>query len=1411
MKEQAKTKGQLIKELQELQQRITDLEKSEIKHKQAEKKLRESEEEFRNLFENAKDGLIFLDKLGRILKVNERAVQIFGGSRKEVLGKHFIKLGVFPLNVIPLMQRVFKEALTKKKFKLNDICIKNKRGEEIHLECSATSIKKNNKIKGLLVIVRDITQRKFAEDELRRHRRHLETLIEERTAEQKKTNEQLQLEISERKRAEDVLRESERRFRSVVENSHDGILIVDDAYRLIYANNELYRIVGYPLEEIIGQDFRKFLDEESKQLVVNRYIQRQRGKKVPPRYEFNIVRKDGKKRRVEVSSTILKNSNGKVKTVAQVLDITERNQIEEALRQSEEKFRTISSSALDGIIMTDNNGNISYWNDATENVFGYTKEEAYGKHMKIIIPEKYHEAYKKGFRRFKTTGKGPKIEKTLELTGRRKDGTEFPLELSLASVKIKNKWNALGIVRDITDRKRMEEALRQSEKRFKELWNNAPVAYHTLDTKGTITSVNQTELKMLGYSYKEMVGKPIFEFILSEQQAEAQKRFKQKISGKHIPRAENRIYLKKDGSKLYVMIDDVLEYDDDGKITGIKTTMVDITNRKQMEEALQENKERYKALFDRSLYCVYVHDFEGKFLDANKAALSLLGYTKKDIPSLNFSSLLDKNQLAIAVNNLEELKRAGYQKNPSKFKLRKKDGEFVWVETEASVIYRNGKPYAIQGIARDITEPMKAGEALQESKEKYRTLAENAMDGIYIISPEGFEYVNPAFEKILGYRSKEVCNKDFNFVDLIHPEDRKLVWERENGRKKGKKLPPKYSFRILTKSGKTKYVEVNTISLPGERVRVLGILRDITKRMRAEEALRESEERYKTLVQTSPDAVTVTDLEGNITYVSQQTLKLHGFKSAKEVLGKSAFDFIAPEHHEKAIINLQKTLKDGNIRDVEYTLLKKDGTRFIGELSSALIKDADGNPKMFIATTRDITERKRAEEIIKESKERYRDLVEKAGVAILIDDKEANIKYCNNKFAEMFGYSVEEIKKMKIQSVVHPDDAEKVTKFHKGRIQGKKVPSRYECRGVKKDGSVINIEINAEALKNNGNIIGTRSYMWDVTERKQTVEAMQASEQKFKTLFDSASDAIFIHDLDGKLLEVNQVACKRLGYNREKILQMSLSDIDRPKQAASIPERIEELYNRGHIFFETAYAHRDGTVIPIELSSRIIEYEGKPAALSIARDITERKLAEEERKQSFGRLRKALEETVNALASAVEMRDPYTAGHQHRVTSLACAIAKEMGLPSEKIDGIHMAGVIHDVGKIRVPAEILSWPGRLTDIDFNVIKTHPQVGYDILKTIELPYSVAKIMLQHHERMDGSGYPAGLKGEEILIEARILAVADVVEAMASHRPYRAALGIEKALDEISRNKGILYDAEVVEACLRLFKDKKFKFK
>jgi len=245
---------------------------------------------------------------------------------------------------------------------------------------------------------------------------------------------------------------------------------------------------------------------------------------------------------------------------------------------------------------------------------------------------------------------------------------------------------------------------------------------------------------------------------------------------------------------------------------------------------------------------------------------------------------------------------------------------------------------------------------------------------------------------------------------------------------------------------------------------------------------------------------------------------------------------------------------------------------------------------------------------------------------------------------------------------------------------------------------------------------------------------------------------------------------------------------------------------------ECVFLGREGRRVVVEINAEPLVYNGKiTGALVTMRDVTAQKLVEEELNNTLGSLRRSLDVIIKTLSRAVESRDPYTSGHQHRVSDLARAIAQDMDLPLDVIDGIRMAGVIHDVGKISVPSEILSKPGRLHYMEMGLIQIHPTIGFEILRNIDFPWPVAAIVLQHHERMDGSGYPYGLMGEDILLEARIISVADVVEAMSSHRPYRASIGVEDALQEIESGSGILYDPRVVSVCVKLIRKKGYTFR
>jgi PAS domain S-box-containing protein len=323
------------------------------------------------------------------------------------------------------------------------------------------------------------------------------------------------------------------------------------------------------------------------------------------------------------------------------------------------------------------------------------------------------------------------------------------------------------------------------------------------------------------------------------------------------------------------------------------------------------------------------------------------------------------------------------------------------------------------------------------------------------------------------------------------------------------------------------------------------------------------------------------------------------------------------------------------------------------------------------------------------------------------------------------------------------------------------------------------------------------------TERRQAEKALLESEERYRMIFEQSMDAIMLTIPDGSIINVNPEACRMLGYKADELMALvrnKVTDTTDPRLAAALEERARTGKFKG----EVSFIRKDGTRFPCEISSVIYkDSEGNDRASMIIRDITERIQREEN-------LRKVINGIINALVLAVEARDPYTAGHQRRVAQLALALGKEMNLTAVQVEGIAVAASIHDIGKISVPADILSKPAVLNEIEYQMVKIHPVAGYRILKDIEFPWPIASIVLQHHERLDGSGYPDGLKGKEILLESRIVSVADVVEAIASHRPYRPAFGINIAIEEISQKRGILYDPDAVDACLKLFNEKGFKF-
>jgi PAS domain S-box-containing protein len=316
-------------------------------------------------------------------------------------------------------------------------------------------------------------------------------------------------------------------------------------------------------------------------------------------------------------------------------------------------------------------------------------------------------------------------------------------------------------------------------------------------------------------------------------------------------------------------------------------------------------------------------------------------------------------------------------------------------------------------------------------------------------------------------------------------------------------------------------------------------------------------------------------------------------------------------------------------------------------------------------------------------------------------------------------------------------------------------------------------------------------------------------------LMESLKNYYFIYSCNryGEVTHVSPSVMNVLGYSKDEFLELTQKSGQYFSMNEKYSVRSEDSLNGNKTEpYEIQLPHKNGTPCWLEVSEfPTCDENGSVAGVEcILHNISDKKMAELELQASVEKLRNALAGTIQAMALTVETRDAYTAGHQRRSANLARAIAQEMGLTEYEVDGIRMAGVSHDIGKISIPAEILSKPGALSDLEYILVKTHPQAGYDILKGIDFQWPIAEIVLQHHERLDGSGYPKGIEGDKMLIEAKVLAVSDVVEAMTAHRPYRATLGIDAALEEISANKNNLYDAAIVDTTVDLFTKKEFQF-
>ncbi len=645
--------------------------------------------------------------------------------------------------------------------------------------------------------------------------------------------------------------------------------------------------------------------------------------------------------------------------------------------------------------------------------------------------------------------------------------------------------------------------------------------------------------------------------------------------------------------------------------------------------------------------------------------------------------------------------------------------------------------------------------------------------------------------------------------------------------------------------------EPQELDIDQERAALLFMLEDIERgRQSAEQAHRE----WVTALDAMNDPVFMHDKDYRIMRCNRAYAEQAGM-SPRDAIGKPYYE-VFPKL-EGPLAHCCKSIQQAEVEEEVETAGK------IFQSRSFMVSGDNGGYLYSLHVMEDITERKRMQQVLQESEEKFRQISATAQDAILMMDSAGRIVFWNRAAEKMFGYTAEETLGRELHALIVPERFRDA--FHKNHPafvatgQGAIIGKTVELEAFGKNRAEFPVELSVSAAKLGGqwHAIG---FIRDITERKQAEQALNKLNGAFKAL--SAGNHELVHATDETqllqamcrvIVEIGGYSAAWVGYRQDDAeksvrpmahcgfdpgfvdtLQITWADSERgcgPTGKAvrsGTTQIVRDVVNDPGCapWREQALKHGHASAIAIPLANDA----GALGSLTIyaAESLTFDEIAlleemtgdlafgirmlrlRQAQQRNAEQVRKGLEGTVQAIAAMVEMRDPYTAGHQRRVAELAAAIAVEMGLPDEQVHGLHLAGTIHDLGKIQTPAEILSKPGKLSATEFSLIKDHPQNGYEILKDIEFPWPIAQMVWQHHEKLDGSGYPQGLKGNDILLEARIMTVADVVEAMSSHRPYRPGLGLDAALTEIGKGRGTHYDPQVVDTCVRLFREKGFKF-
>jgi PAS domain S-box-containing protein len=712
--------------------------------------------------------------------------------------------------------------------------------------------------------------------------------------------------------------------------------------------------------------------------------------------------------------------------------------------------------------------------------------------------------------------------------------------------------------------------------------------------------------------------------------------------------------------------------------------------------------------------------------------------------------------------------------------------------------------YANLVLDRANEERGQALEALAQSEDKFKYVFDHSVVGKSITFATGEIHVNEAFAQMVG-RSREDL-EERSWREITHPDDIATTEDEMGALIAGQKASARYQKRFIHTDGSIVWADVSSSLRRDDEGRpryFVTTLLDISERKRAEEALLESAQLNQQIIDSAHEGVIVYGKDLRYQVFNPFMEALTGFE-VSDVLGRLPWEVSSVLEGTGVVERLESALRGAVPDPVEFFYEVSGRSGWVID-TSAPLRSASGEIIGVVATVQDITERKSAESALVASEDKFRSAFAVSPEAMNITRAtDGMILDVNEGFTAITGYERDEVvgkTALEIPVWDNPSDRERLVQGLRncGRVDGMIGPFR------RKDGQIRTGRMSARLMDVDGvpHILAASA---DITQEAKARAELLDSREQLRATIEQAAVGISRVGLDGAWLDANDALCSMLGYSAEELRGRRFSDVTHPDDVGKDIEALDQL-GRGEMteyHTEKRYIAKDGRIIWTKLAVTLAwDADGTPAyTVAVTDDITERKHAEDALLETNTRLESVLKSITETMGKIVEVRDPYTQGHERRVAKLARLLGEEMGLDANGVDSIEVAALVHDIGKLSVPVEILNKPGRLSANEFTLIKEHSRAGHDILSDIDFGWPIADIVLQHHERIDGSGYPDALVGDSILLAARVLAVADVIEAMASHRPYRPAIGLDAAVQEITSHPA-QFDPQVTAACVRVY--------